>query len=229
MSIDSASLVVAAPSHAVEEIAAAANVSRPIAQLIYRACRRLRGGQLKILETMVELVEQGMPASRLDALGQGLARVIEDLPLEHEASVLDSVDGPIDQADEAAALIWAGSEEELNRNDLLAQSVSIAKACDLAGRSRQQIEAYRRAGRLIGLKAGGRWRYPLWQFSRDSETGLLPGLSETIKHLHLSPAGAAFWLTRPCPELADETPIEALRGRRQAAVLELAEQLGHLA
>ncbi len=117
----------------------------------------------------------------------------------------------------------------MNRSHLLTQSVGIAKACNLAGRSRQQIEAYRRAGRLIALKAGGRWRYPLWQFDRDSETGLLPGLSDTIKQLHLSPAGAAFWLTRPCPELADRTPVEALRGRHRGAVLELAEQLGHLA
>jgi hypothetical protein len=214
--------------HAVNEIAAAANVSRPKARLLYRACKQLKAEQLRIVETMVELVERGTSDARLRSIMHGLASVLEE-PLPDTASeVLDAVDEPIDEAAGTTALIWSGTEEAINRDELLAQSVSVNTACQLAGRSRQQLEALRRSGRLLALKAGGRWRYPRWQLDPDSPTGILPGLSEVIKHLRLSPAAAAFWLTRSRSELGGRTPLEMLQRRTPDPVLELAERHGYL-
>ncbi len=214
--------------HVVNEIAAAANVSRHIALLLYRACKRLGTEQLRIVETMIELVESGMPEARLRAIMQGLASVLEEPQAEYTDTALDSVDEPIDEPAGTAALLWAGSEEALNRDRLLAQSVSVSTASTLSGRSRQQLEALRRSGRLLALKAGGRWRYPRWQLDRDAPAGILPGLSEVIRHLRLSPAAAALWLTLPSDELGGRAPLELLQRRCPKPVLEVAERHGYL-
>ena len=102
--------------------------------------------------------------------------------------------------------------------------VSAAGSAILTGRSRQSIERLRKAGRLLALRSGNQWLYPRWQFEQDAPGGVVPGLEEVLHHLHLSAAGAAFWLLQPSERLGGAPPIQLLRRHLPEPVIQLARE-----
>jgi hypothetical protein len=66
------------------------------------------------------------------------------------------------------------------------------------------------AGALIGLRSGGDWRFPLWQFTAD---GTLPALDELIAVWPGTMLSLSTWTTTPSADLGGRTPAEEL-GRR---------------
>ena len=115
------------------------------------------------------------------------------------------------------------------RKRLLEWCVDVKKAEELSGSKRQSLERLRKAGRLLALRVeGGRWRYPSWQFDPDCRGGVVPGLDKVIQLLHLSPTGAAAWLTKPSKALGGRRPIDMLRSGQAGQVIELAEDRGYL-
>ena len=182
--------------------------------------------ELKLMEGLSEL-ESDDPERRR-RLAHGLCAAVEDLRTGSSADPLAEVDQPMELEQGVAATVWADLEATGHRARLLRECLSAEEAGNLTHRSRQAVERQRRDGRLLALRAGRQWRYPGWQFDVDGPGGLVPHLPEVVDSLHLSPAGAAHWLTSPRPELAGETPIQLLRNRNPKPVLRLAEQLGHL-
>lgn len=129
---------------------------------------------------------------------------------------LSVVDEPLDES-----VTQAEAESQAVREE---ESVGAAEAARRTDRSRQSIERLRRAGRLLGLRVGAQWRYPLWQFSSDTPGGIVPGLGEVLGALALSPAGAGFWLLKPAERLGGQAPIDLLRQFRPDPVIELARE-----
>ena len=182
--------------------------------------------EMKLMEELSE-GESSDPETRRQ-LARGLLDAVESHRSQPAADPLAEVDEPMDLEQGVATTAWADLESAGHRSRLLRTCVSAEEAGRLSHRSRQAVERQRRSGRLLALRVGRRWRYPSWQFDIDGPGGLVPRLAEVVASLHLSPAGAAYWLTQPRPELAGETPIQSLRNRNSTPVLRLAEQLSHL-
>ncbi len=194
---------------------------------VLEAMTHLIPEELDLLQELTEL--EGLDLEHRRRLARGLHGAVEHYRSARAAEdPLADVDEPMEFEEGLAAALWADLEAGEHRARLLRQSVSAQDAGRLTGRSRQAVERQRRDGRILALRVGRRWRYPAWQFDTDGPGGLVPCLPEVVSHLHLSPAGAAYWLTRQRPELGGETPLRLLRRRKPEPVLRLAEQLGQL-
>jgi hypothetical protein len=88
---------------------------------------------------------------------------------------LADVDEPMDAAEIAQELSLAEKEAQAAREEILRDSISLAEAARLTGRSRQELERLRRDGRLLALRGGRQWLYPHWQFDPNAPDGVLPG------------------------------------------------------
>jgi len=140
---------------------------------------------------------------------------------------LAEVDETMDVAETAEELALAEVEIQANRESILKDCISAAAAGGLTGRSRQALERLRRTDRLLAFRAGNQWLYPRWQFEPDAAGGVLPGLGEVLQSLHLSPAGAAFWLLRPSDRIG-ASPLELLRRHRPEPVIQLAREQSYM-
>ncbi|MFY9821013.1 MAG: helix-turn-helix domain-containing protein [Thermoanaerobaculia bacterium] len=139
------------------------------------------------------------------------------------------VDEPMSEAETVIELARAEAEIQANREILLKDSMSASEAAGLTGCSRQAIEQMRREKRLIALRAKNhQWRYPRWQFEPDAPCGVVPGLEEVLQLLHLSSAGAAFWLLKPSERIGGAPPIQLLRQHRPEPVIQLAREQGYM-
>jgi uncharacterized protein (DUF2384 family) len=205
------------------------------------------------LEVPVQKLEVAIAATRLGAEPSNLIKSIvemsrdksrEELVLQAARSFsivlqrLASTDeDPLTCVDDAAeeqvlqGHIEAEIESEARRERILAMCIPVEEAERLARRSRQRLEELRNQGRLIALRVRNRWMYPRWQFDPDSSGGVVTGLDEVLKHLGLSPAGAALWLTEPLEALGNRRPFDLLRAGEQERknVIQLAEEQGHMA
>ncbi|HEX6899466.1 MAG TPA: hypothetical protein VF789_07135 [Thermoanaerobaculia bacterium] len=137
---------------------------------------------------------------------------------------LAEVDEAIDAHEVVAELAFAETEAQTNREHFLRDCVSAAEVVSLTGRSQQSIERMRKTGLLLALRTENGWRYPRWQFDADVPGGVLPGLADTLRYLHLSSEGAAFWLFQPSESLGGSPPIEFLRRQSPEQVIQLARE-----
>ena len=192
-------------------------------KLLMRACRDLSNDEFQVVVSLLDFAHAGTPMPKRASVSQGLVNAIKAVQ-DASSDPLAEVDDPISTSEAVEALLWAEGEIQLNRQILLEDSVSAAEAAELTGRSRQILERLRRDGRLLALRVGSQWRYPRWQFEPDAPGGVLPGLEEIIRSLHLSPAGTALWLLQPTERLGGLPPIELLRRRRPEPVIELARE-----
>jgi excisionase family DNA binding protein len=111
------------------------------------------------------------------------------------------------------------------RQQLLKGALSAAEVASLLGTSRQTPLDRLRAGSLLGLRDGGIWRFPPWQFDPNGPDGVVAGLPAVLAALHASPFAKARWLMRAHPQLEGRSPIEALRAGEQARVVPLAARV----
>lgn len=196
-------------------------------KLLMRACRDFSNDEFKVVVSLLDFAHGGTPMPKRASVSQGLVNAIKAVQ-DASSDPLAEVDDPMSTSEAVEALLWAEGKIQLNRQILLEDSISAAEAAELTGRSRQILERLRRDGRLLALRVGSQWRYPRWQFEPDATGGVLPGLEEVIRSLHLSPAGTAFWLLQPTERLGGLPPIELLRRRRPELVIELAREQGCL-
>lgn len=163
---------------------------------------------------------------RARALVGGLTEAMMAVARASGRDPLSAVDDSLLPAPEASrAVALAEAEAAEARRALLAECVGAEEAARLARRSRQALERFRRAGRVLALREGNQWRYPRWQFDPDAPGGAVPGLREVLAELRLSPVGAGYWLTRRHERLK-APPIELLRARRLEAALQAAREHG---
>jgi hypothetical protein len=154
-------------------------------------------------------------------LTKAMAVVIE-APLDDP---LREVDEALTLTDASASVARAEAEATRTRRALLRESVSAEEAARLTRRSRQSLERFRREGRVLALRERNQWLYPRWQFEADAAGGIVEGLGAVLKELRLSPAGAAYWLSRKHPRLGS-APIALLRSGGRDAVLGAAREHG---
>lgn len=189
-----------------------------------RAAQSFSNEELKVVQRLLGFVDAGESAQRRGAFSRGIVKALDAVAIRSSNDPLAVVDDPLSMVEAAEALSWAEIEAQEMRGAILKDSVSAAKAAQSTGRSRQALERLRRANRLLALRVGNQWRYPRWQFDADAPGGILPGLSDVMGYLHLSPAGVAYWLLRPSERLGGATPLELLRQRQAEPVLEQARE-----
>ena len=210
------------------EASARFGISPERLETMVRAARLLSRDEMAVVKELLHLADTGVPAERRSALSRGVMRALEALPEEPALDPLAAVDEPLDTAGAAESVALGEMEALASSEAILRECISVADAAQRIGRSRQALERLRRAGRLLALRVGSQWRYPLWQFDLDAPGGVVPGLEEVLQQLSLSPAGAAFWLLQPSERLGGRPPIELLRRRRAEPVLHLARELSFL-
>jgi hypothetical protein len=186
-----------------------------------QASQTFSNDELKVMKSLVEYARGGTPMNRRSALSRGIQSAIKTFP-KTEDDPLAAVDDPMTAEEAATEVALAEAQMQVNRQRLLKGALSVAEAAEITGRSRQVLERLRREGRLLALREGSQWRYPRWQFEPDAPGGVLPGLEEILRILHLSPAGAAFWLLKPAERLGGAPPIELLRRHRPEPAIQLA-------
>jgi len=167
---------------------------------------------------------QAKPVRRKELLA-GLTKaidVVSQLPLEDP---LRDLDDRMTLADASASVARAEAEATRVRRELLNASVTAEEAVRFTRRSRQALERLRRAGRVLALRERNQWLYPRWQFEADAAGGVVDGLGAVLKELRLSPAGAAYWLSRRHPRLGD-APITLLKSGRRELIVEAARTHG---
>lgn len=113
---------------------------------------------------------------------------------------------------------------------LLADSLSTGEAASRLGISDSRVRQRAAARQLYGLRVGGEWRFPSWQFM---EHGMVPGLDRVLPRLAptLHPLSVSGFLSTPQPELVigarAVTPLRWLAtGGDAEPVAELAADLG---
>jgi hypothetical protein len=116
--------------------------------------------------------------------------------------------------------------------DLLAEeggAVADAKFAQLLGvKSRQTVQNYRDAGRILAVPRGARnFVYPVWQVKNRE---LLPGLEPVLRALRprTSPLGIVLFFLTPAEALEDKRPLDLLRKGKVDEVLEHAQRYGDI-
>jgi hypothetical protein len=114
------------------------------------------------------------------------------------------------------------------RRKLLQGALTVTQVATLMGSGRQTPHDRLRAATLLGIKDGGQWRFPAWQFDPNGPDGVVAGLPEVIKAMRgpISPLGRIKWFLTPKALLGGATPFEAMQKGRVAEVVAEAAALG---
>lgn len=173
------------------------------------------------------LTRAGEKTNRPEPLVAGLMEAMDFMTRAGVGDPLSRLDDPLTRAEAARAVSLAEAQAVETRSYLLQECVSADEAGQLTRRSRQSLERFRRARRVLALREGNQWRYPRWQFDADAPGGIVSGLAEVLRELPLSPSGAAYWLTRRHGRLK-ASPIQLLQARKIEAVVQAAREEGEL-
>ena len=108
------------------------------------------------------------------------------------------------------------------RRELLEGSITSSKVAELLGcQNRATVRDRRLANTLLGVKDGGVYKYPLWQFDPSGDDGVLDGLPEVLAALDVSDFTKLNWFNKPHLAFDKKTPIEMLKqGEIEAVVIE---------
>lgn len=171
---------------------------------------------------------------------RALTRLAEELS---EESLRAAAAAPTDYAVLVSALGRPEALTEVSRTDPLVEArlrglamrqqlleaeggpLRVEEVASLLRLSRQAVDKRRRAGRVLGLRAGRRgYAYPSWQFTAH---GLLPGLEEVLHDLRLhDPWMQLAFLVSGNLSLHSETPLNVLRRGQLEAVRRAARLYG---
>lgn len=171
--------------------------------------------------------------------GDEFAVVLEDVLATVPAAARDGfvrsvIDEPQDDLDPT---LWGAAPDAVERKQaaltslrtqyewrrqVLQASLTRAEAAELLDVSEQAILDRLRAGDLIGLKQGREWRLPAWQFSPDTERGLIPGLARLSEAFPGGAVSMTTWATRPHADLGGDTPADRLTAGQVEDVIHVA-------
>ncbi len=98
------------------------------------------------------------------------------------------------------------------RRELLEGSITSSKVAELLGcQNRATVRDRRLANTLLGIKDGGVYKYPLWQFDPEGDDGVIDGLPEVLAALDVSDFIKLNWFNKPHLAFSGQTPIEILK------------------
>jgi hypothetical protein len=107
--------------------------------------------------------------------------------------------------------------------------LSAPQIAELLGVSRQTPLDRAQANALLAVHENGSWRFPIWQFSPESEHGAIPGLAETLEALEPQDSFAKLvWLKRPSITLEGRAPVEVLKDGGRDRVIAAADAVSAL-
>jgi hypothetical protein len=190
--------------------------------------RRQQQSVARTVGAMEHLIE-AFPPHELDEITELIERTLEAPdPAPEEAALLADVIGEqVPSKQERVEIeLYALMRSFRLRRELLANSLTATQVADLLGTSRQTPHDRVRSDTLIAVLDNGALRFPAWQFDSEGPDGVVPGLPEVLKALHISPLNKVSWLVHPNTYLEGLTPLEALRKGRVDLVKELAETIG---
>ncbi|MEZ0165815.1 hypothetical protein AB2L27_13740 [Kineococcus sp. LSe6-4] len=90
-------------------------------------------------------------------------------------------------------------------------SLPLAKVAAEIGAPAHDLERGLATGRLIGLRRGGEWWLPMWQFNLEAADPILPGLADLIRVFPGSVVALSRWVERRSAAFDGNSPAELLR------------------
>jgi hypothetical protein len=113
------------------------------------------------------------------------------------------------------------------RRELLEGSITSSKVAELLGcQNRATVRDRRLANTLLGIKDGGVYKYPLWQFDPEGDDGVIDGLPEVLAALDVSDFIKLNWFNKPHLAFEGQTPIEILKQGKVKALVREAMAVG---
>ncbi|HTD33750.1 MAG TPA: antitoxin Xre/MbcA/ParS toxin-binding domain-containing protein [Candidatus Elarobacter sp.] len=112
------------------------------------------------------------------------------------------------------------------REEIMEESVPVAEAARLIGRTEQTAINRAKAGEMLAFRDGAKWMFPGWQFDASHDGGVVPGLRETCAALGVPPFTAVTWFRKPSRALGNRRPIDVLRAGELETVLTAAKSTG---
>jgi hypothetical protein len=108
------------------------------------------------------------------------------------------------------------------RQDLLNDCWGVEEVRKFLGFSHRSSVGYRREKlSLLGLKDGGSYYYPQWQFDPEGEDRVITGLPDVLKALEIDDFVKAYWLISPHLAMDGKTPLQMLKtGDKETVVIE---------
>jgi hypothetical protein len=189
-----------------------------------------------------ELHARHFPTCSYLVLGPGPRDAAEHTKLMHFTTSLYSPTRRLETTESAPENMASGTEpgrqsSEVNsaegddvawtlRRELLSESIPVAEAARLIGRTEQTAINRAKAKEMLGIRDGVRWMFPGWQFDAKHESGLVPGLTDVLQAVDAPSFSVALWLRAPSPVLDARRPIDALRSGDIDGVLATARSLG---
>jgi hypothetical protein len=202
-----------------------------LAAALSRAIRRLEPQQRRLIDNNIDTVQRDVESLvihydpllryRLAWRDDSLTDVHATDDAEHDESGLAPVMS-LAEADAALARLTVAGDEN-GDVDEMSEMLTGADMADYLGTSRQTIDNWRKAGRIIALDREVRGRlYPKTQIVEIEAAGhrarqLVSGLDAVIDNLG-NGWPAWVWLTNPRNDLDNQTPLDRLRAGDQTSV-----------
>lgn len=107
------------------------------------------------------------------------------------------------------------------RRELLANSLTLTEVAALLAETTDKVLERLETNSLIGMKDGGTYKFPIWQFDPEGNYGVIEGLPEVLAALHVSNLTRLNWLSKPHRAFARQTPLSLLKqGEIEAVIVE---------
>lgn len=187
-----------------------------------------RKATARTVEALQHLMDQSS-SEGMELVSNRIERALESpkVPEEQREFVADLSGGrEYDRQEKSALEMSTLARSFKRRRELLEGALSASQVADMLDTTRQTPHDRAKSGTLLAILDRGIWRFPAWQFDPEGPDGVVEGLPEVLRALHVSPLAKASWFVRPTRYLEGLTPLEALRKGQIEEVKNEAETVG---
>ena len=134
----------------------------------------------------------------------------------------------LEHSDPLAGARLRGVREQRRLLEEAGGAVGVTEAAGILSISRQAVDARRRKGRLLAVSTGRHgWRYPVCQFDRRFESGVVGGLERVLDAIEDEGGWMALaYLLSPEERLGEARPLDVLGVGEVEEVAEAARAYG---
>lgn len=170
-----------------------------------------------LLSTVQNVIESSSAEylANLVALIQPRKSSTSEVNLAKEIAGDDYTDSP------EPILVIANHQALIDRRQALLENCwGVEEVRKFLGFSHRSSVGYRRKNlSLLGLKDGGSYYYPQWQFDLNGEDRVVTGLPDVLKALDVDDFIKAYWLITPHLAMEGKTPLQMLKAGEKETVL----------
>ena len=201
------------------------SLSAPVATSAEGTASRRRVAR-RTVQTMQALLDH-LPSEDVERVCSRIEVILQQAGSQQDAIIAQMTGGRTVGVPEQVAFELGNLERQFRlRGELLAGALSASEVARLLGTTRQTPHDRVAAGTLLAVRDQGALRFPVWQFDPQGPHGVVTGLADVLRALHVSPMSQTSWLTRPNPHLDGGTPLAALRRGEAVRVMRLAQSVG---